>query len=284
MAGPRPTWKGVLQISLVRIPIKVYPATESSAAISFNQLHGACQSRMQQKRWCPTCAREVPSSEIVKGFEFEKGRYVILIEDELDAIAPESTRVIQLTQFADALELEPYSIDRSYYLAPDGPIAAEAFAVMQLAMAHRVGIGKLAIYGRECLVAVRPTKVPASATWQSVLMLHTLHHAAELRAAETIDDLQHVPRVLPDQVRVARQVIAAFMGPLDLADFTDAYQSDLRQLIDAKIAGQEIVQPTPIASTPVLNLREALTQSLAAVTAAEKSPMAKASLKKRRAS
>jgi len=285
MAGARVAWKGVLKISLVTIPIKVFPATESAGSISFNQLHGECQTRMQQKRWCPKCAREVANADIVKGFEFEKDRYVILNEDELDAVQPPSTKVIDLTQFADASELEPYSIDRSYYLAPDGEVAAEAFAVLQIAMRHRVGVGKLAIYGREYLVAVRPTQIPAPAIFQTVLMLHTLHHAAELRSVEHIDAMQAFAVQAPvAQVKVAQQVIAALMGPLDLADFTDAYQQDIRQLIDAKIAGEEIVVSLPIETPAVLDLRAALEQSLAAVSATKKIPAKASPAKRRRAS
>lgn len=265
----RATWKGLLKISLVAIPIKVFPATEASETLSFNQLHEACQTRMQQKRWCAQCQREVPASEIVKGFEFEKGRYVILLDAELEAVKPDSTRVIELTQFADATELQPYSIDRSYYLAPDGERAAEAFAVMRQAMATRVGIGKLAIYGREYLVAVRPTQVSDAGTVHNVLMLHTLHHAAEIRSVEAIEELQVVTAVVPAQVRLARQVIAAFVQPLDLADFTDAYQADLRRLIDAKVAGEDIVEPAAVEPLPVLPLRAALEQSLAEASAAK---------------
>jgi len=260
----RATWKGVLKIALVTIPIKVYPATEASASLSFNQLHGECQSRISQKKWCPICAREVKADELVKGFEFEKGRYVILQPEELDAVQPESTKVIDLVQFADAGELDPTSIDRSYYLAPDGPIAVEAFAVLRLAMRRRVGVGKLAIYGREYLVAVRPRA--------TALMLHTLHHAAEVRAVETIDELQIAASAPVAQVKLAQQVIAACLGPLDLADFTDAYQTDLRLLIDAKIAGSEIVEPVRLDAPPVVDLQVALEQSLAAVSTRKKTP------------
>jgi len=284
MTAPRATWKGVLKISLVTIPIKVFPATEASETLSFNQLHATCQTRMTQRKWCPTCAREVTTAEIVKGFEFAPGKYVILIPEELDAVAPPSTKVIDLVQFADASELEPYSIDRSYYLAPDGELAAEAFSVLKIAMRHRVGVGKLAIYGREYLVAVRPTVAPGPATYPGVLMLHTLHHAAELRSVEAIDELQIGAPAPVAQVKLAQQVIAALMGPLDLGDFKDAYQADVRLLIDAKIAGQEIVEPPPIETPAVLDLRAALEQSLAAVSATKKVPAKASPAKRRRAS
>ena len=114
----RPTWKGFLKISLVNIPVRVFPATDSAATISFNQLHAECQTRIQQKRWCPTCEREVPMSEIVKGYEFEKGRYVVMSEEDVSKVRPESTRVIDLVQFTDAAAIDPIYVERPYYLAP----------------------------------------------------------------------------------------------------------------------------------------------------------------------
>lgn len=270
----RATWKGVLQISRVAIPIKVYPATEDSEGLKFNQLHADCQSRITQRKWCLTCGREVPSAEIVKGFEVEKDRYVLILDAELDAVQPPSTRVIDLTRFAEADALDPLYIDRSYYLTPDVG-GAEAFAVLREAMRGRVGIGKLAIYGREYLVAVRPLI-------QAVL-LHTLHHAAEIRQID--DDPELVGPVVsvdPKQVRLARQVIDALeQEQLHLADFTDAYRDGLRQLIAAKIAGEEFVVAPP--ETPaVLNLREALQQSLAAVSVVKRSPAKAATPAKRK--
>src|SRR6185295_3060399 len=125
----RATWKGFLKISLVSIPIKVFPATESSGSISFNQLHAACRTRIQQKRWCPQCNREVPNSEIAKGYEFEKVHYVVLSEEDFENVRPESTRVIDLAQFADDSSVDPMYVDRTYFLAPDGKVAAEAFGV-----------------------------------------------------------------------------------------------------------------------------------------------------------
>ena len=169
---PRPTWKGFLKVSLVNIPVKVFPATESADAISFNQLHAECQTRIQQKRWCPHCEREVPNTELVKGYEFEKGRYVVVSEEDIQKVRVESTRVINLVQFAADSQIDPIYVDRAYYLAPDGPMAAEAFAVMREGMAGKAGIGKMALYGREYLVAVRPQK--------KGLVMYTLHHDAEI--------------------------------------------------------------------------------------------------------
>jgi len=260
----RATWKGFLKISLVNIPIKVFPATESSGTISFNQLHGECQTRIQQKRWCPQCNREVPNSEIVKGYEFEKGRYVIVSEEDFDQVRPESTRVIDLVQFADAAAIDPMYVDRTYYLAPDGGMAAEAFAVMRDGMQGKVGVGKLALYGREYLVAVRPHG--------KGIVMHTLHHAAEIRSIEAVEELNAVPaKVKPEEMKLARQVISTFEQPLDLASYRDEYRDGLQKIIDAKIAGEEVVAAAaPDAPPKVVNLMEALKRSLDAVSTGKK--------------
>src|SRR3569832_955698 len=120
----RATWKGFLKISLVNIPIKVFPATESSGSISFNQLHAECQTRIQQKKWCPHCEREVPNTEIVKGYEYQKGSYVVVTEEDIEKVRVESSKVIALSQFTDVTDIDPIYVARAYYLAPDGPMAS----------------------------------------------------------------------------------------------------------------------------------------------------------------
>jgi DNA end-binding protein Ku len=259
----RATWKGFLKISLVNIPIKVFPATESGGSISFNQLHGECQTRIQQKRWCPQCDREVPHSEIVKGYEFEKGRYVVLGKDDFDKVRPESTRVIDLVQFADESAIDPMYVDRTYYLAPDGGRASDAFAVMREGMQGKVGIGKLALYGREYLVAVRPHG--------RGIVMYTLHHAAEIRTIDTVEELNGVTRkVKPEEIKLAKQVIGTFDRPLDLSAFRDEYLEGLRAVIDAKVAGEDIVTAVHETRAPVANLMDALKKSLDAVSAGKK--------------
>jgi len=259
----RPTWKGFLKISLVNIPIRVFPATDSAATISFNQLHAECQTRIQQKRWCPSCNREVPMSEIAKGYEFEKGRYVVVDEEDIAKVRPESTRVIDLVQFTDAVHIDPIYVERPYYLAPDGNMATEAFAVMREGMKGKAGIGRLALYGREYLVAVQPK--------DRGLVMYTLRHAKEVRSMDNIDELETVPaKVKPEEIRLAKQVIENFEADLVLEEYRDEYQEELRRIIDAKIAGEEVVAPAEEAPPKVVNLMDALRQSLDRVSTAKK--------------
>ena len=272
----RPTWKGFLKVSLVNIPIKVFPAAESSATISFNQLHGECRTRIQQKRWCPQCNREVPASEIVKGYEFEKGRWVVLSDEDFAKVRPESTRVIDLVQFTDEGDIDPLYVDRAYYLAPDGQMATEAFAVMREGMRGKAGVGKLALYGREYIVAVRPQ--------ERGLVMYTLHQASEVRSMDQIEELQAVPTsVKPEQVKLAQQVVATFEGELDLAEYHDEYRDALRKIIDAKIAGEEVVAPEEKAVPKVADLMEALKRSLDTVSAGKKKVAKVAEVPKRAA-
>jgi DNA end-binding protein Ku len=208
----------------------------------------------------------------VKGYEFEKGRYVVLSEEDFDKVRPESTRVIDLVQFADESSIDPMYVDRTYYLAPDGPVASDAFAVMRDGMKGKVGVGKLALYGREYLVAVRPQG--------RGIVMYTLHHAAEIRTMDAVEELNSVAeKTKPEEIKLAKQVIGTFEGPLNLKDYKDEYREGLQRIIDAKIAGEEIVAPSIEAPPKVVNLMEALRKSLDAVSDEKKRP-AKATVAK----
>src|SRR4029079_19401170 len=259
----RPTWKGYLKISLVNIPVRVFPATDAAATVSFNQLHNVCRSRIQQKRWCPTCQVEVPNTDLVKGYEFEKGKYVVLDDEDINKVRPESTRVINVMQFADAATIDPVYVERPYYLAPDGNVAAEAFAVMREGMQGKAAIGKVALYGREYLVAIRPR--------DHGLVMYTLRHASEVPAMGAIDELKTVPaKIKPDEIKLARQVIGNFETEGELTQYKDDYQAELRKIIEKKIAGEEVVAPSEEAPPKVVNLMDALRQSLERVSSTKK--------------
>ena len=262
----RPTWKGYLKISLVNIPVKVFPATDAAATLSFNQLHGECRTRIQQKRWCPQCQREVPNTDIVKGFEFEKGRYVVVDEEDIEKVRVESTRVINLEKFTDDTAIDPIYLERAYYLAPDGAVAREAFAVIREGMAGKAGIGKVALYGREYLVKVQPR--------EKGLVMYTLRHANEIRGMDAIEELADMPeKIKPDEIKLARQVIGTFEGDVDFASYRDDYQVGLREIIDAKIEGREIVAQEIEAPPKVVNLMDALRRSLDTISANKKNPL-----------
>jgi DNA end-binding protein Ku len=154
-----------------------------------------------QQALVPTCEREVPMSEIAKG-PVQKGRYVVM-SGRRRKVRPESTRVIDLVQFTDAAAIDPIYVERPYYLAPDGKMGTDAFAVMREGMKGKAGIGKLALYGREYLVAVLPK--------DNGLVMYTLRHSKEVRSMDAIDELQNVPsKVKPEEIKLAKQVIENF--------------------------------------------------------------------------
>ena len=276
----RPTWRGHLKVSLVTVPIRVFPATDHAGSISFNQLHSTCQTRIQQKKWCPQCDCQVDKSEIVKGYEFEKGRYVVVDEDDIAKARPESTRIINLLRFADVDSIDPIYVDRPYYLAPDGKMAGEAFAVLREALRGKAGIGKLALYGREYVVAVQPR--------ERGLVMFTLRQADEIRKMSSIDELDEVSDEVNDaEIQLAKQVIGNFQGDLELSEFKDEYQAELRQIIDAKIAGEEVVVSEEEAPANVVDLMDALRKSLDSVSqskkkAAKATKVGRASARKRK--
>ena len=263
----RPTWKGYLKISLVNIPVKVFPATDTAATLSFNQLHGECQTRIQQKRWCPHCEREVPNTDIVKGYEFEKGHYVVVTEEDTEKVRVESTRVISLETFTSADAIDPIYLERAYYLAPDGAVAKEAFSVIREGMRGKAGIGKVALYGREYLIKVQPR--------ERGLVMYTLRHANEIRSMDAIDELTDLPESLkPGEVHLAEQVIGTFEGDIDFKSYHDEYQEGLREIIQAKIEGREVVAPQVEAPPKVVNLMDALRKSLDSIQSSKKKPAA----------
>jgi DNA end-binding protein Ku len=184
--------------------------------------------------------------------------------------------VINLMQFSDDTVIDPMYVDKAYYLAPDGPVAADAFAVMREGMRGKAGIGKVALYGREYLVAVKPK--------ENGLVMYTLHHAAEIRSIDQVEELDAVPKsVRPEELKLAKQVVEMFAGELDLKDYKDEYRDELRRIIQAKVAGEEVVAQAPVeAPTNVVDLMAALRKSLDAVSASKK-PSAKADLKKKAA-
>jgi DNA end-binding protein Ku len=270
----RSLWKGHLRLSLVTIPIRVFPATNPGAEISFNQLHRECQTRIQYKKWCPACDREVSRDEIVKGFEFEKGRYVELEDADIQKVRPESTRVVNLGQVADQDAIDPMLYDTPYFLAPDGKVAAESFAVLRDALDGKAAIGTVAFHGRERLVAIEPK--------DNGMVMYTLRRTDELRKMSAIDELGDVPKkAKAEEVTMAKRVMGGFEQSLDFSKYRDSYEDALKKMIDKKIAGKEIVETEEPAETPrVVNLMDALRKSLDQVSAEKKKP-AKAAGKKK---
>jgi DNA end-binding protein Ku len=202
-------------------------------------------------------------------------------EEDIEKVRVESTRVISLEKFTDDADIDPIYLERPYYLAPDGAVAKEAFAVIREGMKGKAGIGKVALYGREYLVKVQPR--------ERGLVMYTLRHANEIRSMDAIDELADVPaQVKSAEVALARQVMSTFEGELDFESYKDEYQEGLRKIIEAKVEGREVVVPEVEAPPKVVNLMEALRKSLDTISATKKktapAQATKAAAPKKRAS
>jgi DNA end-binding protein Ku len=190
----------------------------------------------------------------------------VLYDTDIEKVRPESTRVVNLSQFADASAIDPVLYDEPYYLAPDGKVAAESFAVMRDALQGKAGIGTVAFHGRERLVAIEPR--------ENGLVMFTLRRAAEMRDLGEIDELKDVPRkAKADEVTLAKRVMGGFEKTIHFEDYKDTYEEALRAMIAKKIAGEEIVEPVETEAPPrVVNLMDALRKSLDQVSTGKKRP------------
>jgi DNA end-binding protein Ku len=191
---PRCTWSGYLKLSLVTVPIRVYTAISTTEKISFNQLHKTCHQRVRQKLVCPVHG-EVTRADVVKGHEYATDKFIVVNENELEAIRLETTSTIDIVQFVGPEELDPMFLDVPYYVGPDGPVAEEGFAVLMQALrdSKRIGVGRVVLSGKEKLVALRPRG--------KGLVLFTLRYAAEVRASAPY--FEDIPEYRPDPTQVA---------------------------------------------------------------------------------
>jgi DNA end-binding protein Ku len=256
MAG-RASWKGYLKLSLVSCPVKLYPATSAAAGkISFNMLHKDTLNRVQQRYHDPELG-EVDRADLVKGYQFEKDKYVVVSADELDEIEIESSKTIDIDGFVDVDEIDDIFLDSTYYLAPDGPIAEETFSVILEAMkrAHKAAIARIVLAGRERLVVINPI--------EDGFRLTTLRSAKEVRAPSTaLEPLK--AKYSPDMLGMAEQIIA--QKPIEFApeNFEDRYEEALLTLVRSKInGGQPVITKAPERGN-VVNLMDALRRSIEA--------------------
>lgn len=255
-SGVRSTWRGSLKLSLIVIPVRAYPATRNNADVSFRQFHRRCKTRIQMRKWCPNCEIQVSGRDIIKGYEASRGRYVFVEKGEIDALRPDTSTTIAVSDVVDAELIDPRYIERVYYLAPDSKDAGEAFAVIRDALGTRAAIGRLSLHGREYLTAVVADR--------EALRLYTLRTAGEVRSRDAIAPLGFASaKVKADEVKLARRVLQTFESDADLSSFVDNYQVALRTMLKKKGSGQA-VEPVEadVDGGKVVNLMDALRLSL----------------------
>jgi DNA end-binding protein Ku len=262
----RTTWNGSVSFGLVNIPVGLTPATKAAARqsdVSFRLLHRECGSPIKQKRWCPVHERDVESDELVKGWEVSKGQFVIVEDADLEAIEQRDTsRSIDISRFVRLEEVDPIYFDRTYFLVPAGAEAQRRPYVLLLEamkQADVAALGRFVLAGKEKLCLIRPMG--------EALALETLFIHEDVKDHAEIDDLVGTAEVKGPELDLAKQIIASLSGPFEPDELRSEYRESLKELLEAKLAGQEIEVPEAPAPTPVVDLMEALRASVAAASA-----------------
>ena len=270
---PRAMWKGAISFGLVTIPVAVYPATEEKT-LRFNQLHDEDGGRIRYKRVCEKDGEEVTFEHIVKGYEVEKDRYVVLTDEDLNAIPVESSRAIDIHRFVDLDEIDPVMFKKSYYLVPE-ETGAKAYALLREAMADdgRVGIAKVSFRDKEHLAALRFK--------DEAFVLETMYWPDEIREAD-FGGIDVSAKVRGQELEMAKQLIESLSGEWNPEEYSDEYREALLQIVEAKLNGQEIEVVAPEPTAKVVDLMEALKASVAAAKkeADEPAPSRKPAAKK----
>jgi DNA end-binding protein Ku len=276
-------WKGAISFGLVTIPVAVYPATEEKS-VKFNQLHDEDMGRIRYKRVCEVDGDEVSYEHIVKGYEIEKDRYVVLEDEDFDAVPVESSRTIDIQQFVDLEEIDPILYKKSYYLVPD-ETGAKAYALLRRALEEegKVGVSKVSFRDKEHLAALRFK--------DDVFVLETMFWPDEIRAAD-FETVHEDGKIRDQEVEMAKALIDNLSEPWNPETFRDEYREALLEIVEKKAAGEEIEAAPEAAPARVVDLMEALKASVEAVkkgpssgaggakkSAAKKSPAKKSSAK-----
>ena len=271
----RAYWKGQLRLALVSIPVEVFAATKSGAKISFRQIHEPSGQRISYEKVVPGIG-PVDRDDIIKGYELSKGNYVLLEEDEIEAVKIESKKTLELVQFVEACEIDPLYFEKPYYVVPADDLAEEAFVVLREALrkAGRVALGQMSVRGSESLVAIKPCG--------KGLLMETLRYADEVRSGHSF--FAAIEDVKPDKqlLELATTLIDQKTAPFDASEFKDRYSDALHKLIDKKAKSksktkvlEDVDEPTSASGSNVIDLMAALKKSVGGDKPKAKAPARK---------
>jgi DNA end-binding protein Ku len=256
---PRSSWKGYLKLSLVSVPVRGFTANVAAGDVRLHQLHEECHSRIRYQKTCPIHG-EVPKDEIVSGYEYAKGEYVVIEPEEISRLRGERERAVTVDAVVSQHTIDPvYFTDKTYYLTPDGAVGQKPFALIQkcLADAELQAVGRVVLFGREELVLVRPV--------EHLLAMTALKYEAEVAHANALDEELEKTTLSRDELTLTKRLLEAFEKPkFSLATYKDHYVVELTKLIEAKVEGKELVTEPAAEEPRVINLMDALKKSVAA--------------------
>jgi DNA end-binding protein Ku len=254
-------WKGYVTFGLISIPVRLFAAARSER-ISFNQIHEPCGSRIKQQIFCPTCERTVERSELVKGFEAEKDNYIIVEDEEIKKIAPQSQETMEILEFVKLDEIDPIYFDTSYYATPEEP-GRRAYQLLLETMRKTgyAAVAKIAMHQREYTVVIRPR--------EEGLTLHSMHYSNEVRAIPEYGQTRGT-EVKPQEIQLAEQLVQSLAAKFEPEKYEDSYQKRLTDMLEAKREGRTVKEVKTRRLAPVIDLMAALQKSLGDST--EKKP------------
>lgn len=250
----RPLWKGAVSFGLVYVPVKMYAATEKKD-VRFNYLHDRCKNPIQYRRYCPYCDEEVPVKELVRGYQYEKGKYVVIREEEFEKLAAEVTKSIDIMDFVDLANIDPVYYDRTYYLVP-GEGGEKVYELLKRAMADtgKVAIARVVIRSRESLAALRVA--------EDVVVMSTMHYPDEVRESKQLQELNYKVRLHDNEVKMAVNLIESLSSDFEPEKYTNEYREALMEIIQARIAGKAVEVPAKPETGKVVDLMSALKASI----------------------
>lgn len=258
-------WKGYITFGLISIPVRLYTAARNER-VSFHMIHAVCNTRIKQQLFCPHCDRTVDRSEIVKGYEINKGQWIVIEEDEIKKIAPQSTDTMDILEFVRLADVDPIYFDASYYVVPEEP-GRRAYSLLLETM-RRTGyaaMAKVAMHQREYVAVIRPR--------EQGMTLHTIYYPNEVRAVPEYTKIE-TAELKPQEVQLAEQLVKSLAGPFKPGRYEDEYQKKLLELIESKGEGKAVHAAAHKKMAPVIDLMAALQKSLG--QAGERKPAAKA--------
>jgi DNA end-binding protein Ku len=263
----RAIWKGFIQFSLVNIPIKLYSAIEAESTVSFRQLHKDDNGPVGYDKVCKTCESKLSAGDIVKGYEYEPGQYVIVEDSDFENIRLKSTKVIEIEAFVDVNEVHHTLFDAPYFIGPDGEVAAKAYHLLMqtLKTVGKLAIGRVVLRDREHVVMISP--------YEQGMMMYKLRYPDEIRNVNSIPQLAE-SKIGDDQLKLAKTLVETMTKPFSDLELKDRYREALVEMIRAKVEGKQVVQVGE-ETAPVVDIMTALKESIE-MAKTQKKPMVKA--------
>ena len=267
------SWKGSISFGMVYFPVNVYTATSGAEGIKFNYLHKKCHTRVRYKKFCDVCNEELAQDDLVKGYEYEKDKYILVTDEDFEKLPIKSKKTISIIHFVEEEKVDPLYLDKAYYIGPGSISAGKAFELFRRAMQEtgKVGIAKITLTSNEYVSMIKPYE-------NGGMLLYLLYYGNEIRKTDSIPELNYNVDIHDNEMKMAVSLIDNMTSEFNADEYRNEYQDALRRLIEAKMEGKEVVSP-PEAQSNIIDLMEALKASVEATKGEKPAAGAKSAAK-----